>query len=259
VRLRLAAVITLCICLLLELPALALGLMPAKVRLAGLRCLKLWAVKLLMLLLRSLVGMRFLFDYGEHVLPEQCMVLSNHQSLLDIPLLMHFFGIGHDLRFVAKKELGFSIPFISSILRLEHHAIIRRQAAGASMGDLSRFGRYCRRARVNPVLFPEGTRARDGVLLPFHSAACRRILGTLDLPIVVVALDGAWQMADLGAVYSGGGKANLVCRIKVVAVYAAEAILAERQSHLQLLVQARKHIADCLAAWRAANRESRPT
>jgi 1-acyl-sn-glycerol-3-phosphate acyltransferase len=57
-------------------------------------------------------------------MPDRCIVVSNHQSLLDIPILMHYFEPDRRLLFVAKKELGNGIPLISSVLRVGGHALI---------------------------------------------------------------------------------------------------------------------------------------
>ena len=42
------------------------------------------------------------------------------------------------------------------------------------------------------MVFPEGTRARDGRLLPYKAAAVRIIAEECGLPIIPVVIDGPW-------------------------------------------------------------------
>lgn len=246
------------LCVLLELPALLMGVLPASVRFRGLKFLKFRAVACLLRWLRVYLGMRFTYDYGTAVLPPQFLVVSNHQSLLDTPVLIDFMGPDKALRFLTKKELTYAIPFISTVLRLEGHACIKRRG-GSSMPALGLFARACVKKGYSPVVFPEGTRSRDGRLLPFHSAACRRILGMANLPIVVVALDGGWRLAALNSIWSARAVAGINIKAKVVAVLPALQAQSEsadngggetlRQERIHQLSHAWQLIHDTLESW----------
>lgn len=149
-------------------------------------------------LLRTYCG--FVFQYEDHShssLPPRFILVANHQSLLDIPLCMRMIS-DRRLRFVAKKELGAGIPFISSVLRTQGHALITRKGDSAqAMGALHHFAIRCRREGTCPVVFPEGTRSNDGALGRFYSAGLRKVLEEESLPIVVAAIDGGWRIAKL--------------------------------------------------------------
>ena len=58
-------------------------------------------------------------------LPQQFLVLSNHQSLLDICVFLHFFG-GIKTRFVAKDALA-KVPMVGKMLRSQGHCLIPRK------------------------------------------------------------------------------------------------------------------------------------
>ena len=74
-------------------------------------------------------------------LPKQFLVISNHQSLFDIPIFMTFFK-DFDVRFVAKDSLARHIPLVSEMLRSHEHCMIPRSGgAGKAMRTMESFGR----------------------------------------------------------------------------------------------------------------------
>jgi 1-acyl-sn-glycerol-3-phosphate acyltransferase len=144
-----------------------------------------------------LCGTRILVE-REGVLEDgrPCLFVSNHQSMLDIPILGTVFA-KHFLKFVSKRELAQGwIPSISYNLRRGGNALIDRRDRAGALEEIRRLGREEVAGRgVSAVIFPEGTRARDGVLAPF------RLQGTLALlasapgaPVVAVAIDDSWKL-----------------------------------------------------------------
>lgn len=130
-------------------------------------------------------------------LPERFLLVTNHQSLMDIPICIELFPDSR-LRFVAKRELGGGIPFVSLILRSQGHALIERKGDPAqAMRSIVRFSHRCEREKTCPVIFPEGTRTRDGEVGVFHTAGVRKILDETPLPLVVAVLDGGWKVAKM--------------------------------------------------------------
>ena len=47
------------------------------------------------------------------------------------------------------------------------------------------------------VIFPEGTRSRDGSLQPYKSGAVRIVANETGLPLLPVAIDGTYVAPDL--------------------------------------------------------------
>jgi 1-acyl-sn-glycerol-3-phosphate acyltransferase len=130
-------------------------------------------------------------------LPRAFLLISNHQSLADIPVLVSALP-KHNLRFVAKKELSRGIPGFSFGLRAARHALIdRRGSFKDSQVRLIRLARMARDEGVCPVVFPEGTRSRTGRVGTFHSAAVRTILGCARLPVLSVAVGGGREISHL--------------------------------------------------------------
>ncbi|HRY53665.1 MAG TPA: lysophospholipid acyltransferase family protein [Spirochaetia bacterium] len=181
-------------------------------------------------------------------LPERFILVANHQSLLDIPLCMRMIA-GRRLRFVAKKELGAGIPFVSSVLRTQGHALITRKGDTAqAMGAIRRFARRSRREGTCPVLFPEGTRSRDGKLGPFYTAGLRKVLEEGPLPLVVAAIDGGWRIAKLKDLYKSFR--GIRYELRLAAVLPAP---SGKKETLEALAAARDIISSELADMRAAS------
>ncbi len=201
-------------------------------------------------ILKAYTGLRMDFEgLDRRALPPRFLVVCNHQSLFDIPVLLAFFGDAAVLRFVAKRELGRFIPFVSQALRYQRHALIGRDgSARGVMRELEAFARITRRDGASPVLFPEGTRSKDGDVHAFHSAGFRKILELDPVPVVTVAIDGLWNTATLGAIRHGFR--GVVFRVKLLSVAETP---ADKQGQLACLERARREIAGQVALWRGAS------
>lgn len=128
-------------------------------------------------------------------LPDRFLLVSNHQSIVDIPVLASVFP-HHSLRFTAKHSLFRHVPLISPMLRLQGHAAVYRGTSRRkTFRELERLGRLCRREGC-PVVFPEGTRSRNGELGRFHAGATSYLTETCRLPVVCVTMDGGFRVAD---------------------------------------------------------------
>lgn len=167
--------------------------------------------------LKILRGFCF-FGYNEtkENLPDNFIIISNHQSLLDIPLYMIFFR-NREVRFVAKDALGRHVPLVSEMLRCQQHCIIPRRAKPMdAMRYLGEFGERCKNNNWIPIIFPEGSRTRDGNVGKFYSAGVRKLTES-GLPVVVCALDGGYRLRDLRKIFSNLKKGSY--RVKVLKVY----------------------------------------
>lgn len=171
-------------------------------------------LRLIFIMFRTYRGFRIDFQSCiDKPLPSRYLIVSNHQSLLDIPILMRQAPNGARARFVAKHELAWGIPLISLLLRSSGHSLVRRKGDMLqAMRAISRMSRRCRREGTVPVIFPEGTRSRTGELGVFHSAGYRKILEMEKLPILVVAVEGGWKTATLKHFFGSFGKAPYMVR-----------------------------------------------
>ncbi len=127
-------------------------------------------------------------------LPEagRYIIVANHQSSLDVPLLIHIFR-RQNLKFVAIDWLGRGKPGVSAALRGGGFARVSQKAVGRDLAELMRFGEELQRFDASAVLFPEGRRTEDGELLPFKFAGVEAVRRTARLPLLPVTLDGLWR------------------------------------------------------------------
>jgi 1-acyl-sn-glycerol-3-phosphate acyltransferase len=100
----------------------------------------------------------------ENIAREQVYVIvSNHQSLADIPVISH---LKLDTKWLAKAEL-FRLPVLGWMLRMAGDVPVERRDRRNAARALLECARYLRR-RCSVVFFPEGTRSPDGEVLPFN-------------------------------------------------------------------------------------------
>ena len=193
---------------------------------------------------QHLLQLRVNHEHSEIDIPAQCIVVANHQSLLDIYINLQIFT-GQSLRFVAKKELARSIPGVSEVLRYGHHCLINRQSHFKETASVLRtFAQTCQKQKLSPCIFPEGTRSRDGRLKPFNPGAYRILQRQLKLPTLVFAVDGGWKYSHFMDLVR---KDAYIYRSRILAVLDAPQSTDDIRNRLN---QAQHLIAEQLVQWR---------
>jgi len=100
----------------------------------------------------------------ENLNPRQVYVIvSNHQSLADIPVITH---LKLDTKWLTKAEL-FRLPVVGWMLRMAGDVPVDRSDRRKGAKAMLQCGRYLRQG-CSVVFFPEGTRSPDGEVLPFN-------------------------------------------------------------------------------------------
>lgn len=187
------------------------------------------------------------WDYKEskNNLPEQFILITNHQSLLDIPVYMRFMP-EKELRFVAKDALSRHVPLVSEMLRCEQHCMISRKPGSVdALNQLRKFGKRIANSNHIPVIFPEGTRTRDGNVGPFHLNGFLVLAEETKLPVVVCAIDGGWELRDLKQFL--GNLNNGFYRVKVMKVFDSP---NSRDESIKILEEGKQLIQTQLEEWR---------
>ncbi|HEY7681906.1 MAG TPA: lysophospholipid acyltransferase family protein [Gemmatimonadales bacterium] len=110
------------------------------------------------------------------------VVVSNHESFADILLISH---LPWEMKWLSKVEI-LRIPVLGWDMWLAGDVPVERGTTRSAVKALRRCGEILRQ-RVSVIIFPEGTRASSGDMLPFKDGAFRLALeaGVPVLPLVV--------------------------------------------------------------------------
>ena len=121
--------------------------------------------------------------------------MANHQSNVDIPILVQSLP-RFQLRWIAKKELLW-VPLFGWAIWAAKHIIVDRANPTRAVKSLRRAkGRIA--AGISVVVFPEGTRSRDGQLQRFRKGAVLLAMQT-NTEIVPVTILGSRDLLPSGA------------------------------------------------------------
>jgi 1-acyl-sn-glycerol-3-phosphate acyltransferase len=161
-----------------------------------------WSVDFLNGLLTStyyLLGNRVSFTNRQNLpLARPIIFIANHQSMYDIPPLIYFLRRYH-AKFISKIELTKGIPSISYNLKVGGGANIDRKDARQSITELVKLGTRMKENNWSAVIFPEGTRSKDGHMRPFQSAGVATLLKKCPNALIVpIAINNAWKMVQYG-------------------------------------------------------------
>ncbi len=140
--------------------------------------------------LSRLCGVRVRIHGIEHLGAGPYMFTPNHQSHFDIAALLGY--LPGENRFAAKKEM-FDEPILGAVLRTMGMIPIDRENPFEAIELLSRL----KIDDFSTIIFPEGTRSRDGNLLPFKKGPFVAAIH-LGLPVVPVACKGTTEVMPKG-------------------------------------------------------------
>lgn len=142
----------------------------------------------------KLTGVRVEIAGRERLDPRQTYIfMSNHVSNLDPPLLIPL--LPKRTSVLVKKEL-FRIPVLGYAMRVAKLVAVDRHNRDAAVASVRSAGEVIRQG-LDMTVFPEGTRSRDGRLLPFKKGPFYLALET-GCPIVPVTLLGTWEILPKG-------------------------------------------------------------
>jgi len=172
------------------------------------------------------------------------VLVSNHQSLVDIPLLLAAFP--RPVKFIAKRELG-EIPLFGKAMAAAGNLFVDREDPRDTVQMLRDAGARLRGGELL-VVFPEGTRSMDGSIGEFKPGAFF-LAQRSGAPVVPVYIDGGnralpkgslrFRPADLlvrvlpplsGEEGAGGTKERIMASVRerILAARGAEAAGAAR-------------------------------
>ena len=125
--------------------------------------------------------------------------IANHQSMYDIPPLIWHLRKYH-AKFISKIELTKGIPSISFNLKYGGGANIDRSDKKQAIAELIKLGQRMNDNNWSTVIFPEGTRSKNGVLKPFAIGGIATLLKKApDALVVPIAIENSWKLVQYGS------------------------------------------------------------
>lgn len=126
------------------------------------------------------------------------IIVSNHQSSNDVATLSWYLRKFHP-KFVAKKELEKGIPSVSFNLRHGGSALIDRSNPKQALTTLKKLGQLIEKKTYSAVIFPEGTRSRDGYPNKFSENGFKMLVKFAPSAVVVpVTINNSWKFSQYG-------------------------------------------------------------
>ncbi len=126
------------------------------------------------------------------------VVMANHRSLYDIPVLHYLLARNRDLRFIGKKELV-RVPVFGWLFAMSRHVVIDRQNRSRAIAALKKAAAQSE-AGVSFMIMPEGTRNSGREMLPFKKGGFHLAID-IGLPILPVAIFGSDELMRKGSWY----------------------------------------------------------
>ena len=130
--------------------------------------------------------------------------MPNHQSNFDIPVLLGHLTV--QFRWLAKMEL-FKIPIFGHAMRKAGYISIDRNNRESAFKSLELAAERIRNG-VSVLIFPEGTRSRDGRIQPFKKGGFVMAIES-GVPIVPVIISGARAIMTKGKFRVNPGQIRL--------------------------------------------------
>ena len=126
------------------------------------------------------------------------IIVANHQSMYDIPPIIWFMRKFHP-KFISKKELGKGIPSVSYNLRHGGSVLIDRKDAKQALPAIKGLGEYIQKHNRSAVIFPEGTRSKDGVPKRFSENGLKILCKYAPSAYIVpISINNSWKMVRWG-------------------------------------------------------------
>lgn len=115
------------------------------------------------------------------------MVVSNHQSMADIPLISH---VPWEMKWVGKKEL-FRLPIIGWMMRMARDIPVDRSDRRSGARMMLRVVKTLEQ-RCSVIMFPEGTRSQDGRVGRFNDGAFQLAVKA-GVPVLPIVVEGSYN------------------------------------------------------------------
>ncbi len=193
-----------------------------------------WAGKQAMGIGPPILGIRIEVTGKDFVHQETPYIfMSNHLSFLDGPLL--FWAIPRPIRVILKKEI-FKIPVIGLGMRQVDFVPVDRKGIRGGKKSIDRAVKLIKEKGFSFLIFPEGTRSRDGKLQRFRRGGFFLSLESRTA-ILPISIEGTFELMPKGSFFVKRGRIKIVFHAPVhVAAYDAKR-LTELSDRVRDIIQ----------------------
>jgi 1-acyl-sn-glycerol-3-phosphate acyltransferase len=96
-------------------------------------------------------------------------------------------------------ELGKGIPSVSYNLRHGGSVLINRKDSRQSLTEIAKLGGYIEKYKRSAVIFPEGTRSKNGQPKKFHTTGLKVLLKKAPSALIIpISINNSWKMLKYG-------------------------------------------------------------
>ena len=144
---------------------------------------------------------------GEEKIPHNKPIIyvANHQSMFDIIIIIWFLRRTHP-KFVSKKELGKGIPSVSYNLKHGGSVLIDRKDPKQALPAIRSLGQYIQKFNRSAVIFPEGTRSKNGTPKKFAENGVKMLCKFApEAYVVPLTINNSWKLFRYGMFPNGLG------------------------------------------------------
>ena len=119
------------------------------------------------------------------------VIVSNHQGYLDVPAC--FISLPIPIRFLVKKEILY-VPFLGLYLLLIGMLYVDRKRRDKALQTMKKQAEKIRSGN-SVLIYPEGTRSKDGDVAPFKRGAFILAIEA-GVPILPITLSGSYDILN---------------------------------------------------------------
>ncbi len=153
-----------------------------------------------------ILGMRLEVSGLENVdRKEPSIFMCNHLSALDGPLL--FMVIPQPIRVILKKE-SFRIPIIGQAMKVVGFVPVDRKGLKGGKKSIDQAARLIKKKRYSFLIFPEGTRSRDGKLQVFKRGGFFLALNS-QADVIPVSIQGTFELMPKASFFIKKGRVKI--------------------------------------------------
>ncbi len=166
-----------------------------------------WYGKWAMRVSKFILGIRVAVSGLEHIDPRTVYVfMPNHTSFIDGPLVETV--MPRAARIILKKAV-FGIPVVGTAMRYVGFISVDRKGQQTGRRSIERAIRLMKERGYSFLVFPEGTRSRDGALQAFRRGGFFLALES-GAPILPVTIRGTYELMPRGQWYARSGRIQVV-------------------------------------------------